>query len=264
MTENQKDSVKKSFWQRNLFLLIILSLVIVAGGVYLYQNKILTLSLSSQVNPNSEKKDFFLEDERVSLDTNSLALQEKVDRLETLILELAQDVQNIPEPQIIQPEQKPTPVILSNEDAYELIITINQIIINIDQQQIRNKHVQKLQNQYLFFQDSKFEELLTLPDYSYLLQELDKSETSFVQKEFMKNNNFQWIKKIISNIFDIHVAKASSNPLASFINSILNRQYANALVEFEKLNSDQKIYFQSTYHLAKIYNANQIFLENMI
>ncbi|MDB2635857.1 hypothetical protein N9Y54_01475 [Alphaproteobacteria bacterium] len=264
MTENQKDSVKKSFWQRNLFLLIIISLVIVAGGVYLYQNKILTLSLSSQGTPNSEKKDFVLEDESISLDTNSLALQEKVDRLETLILELAQDVQNIPEPQIIQPEQEPTPVILSNEDAYELIITINQIIINIDQQQIRNKHVQKLQNQYLFFQDSKFEELLTLPDYSYLLQELDKSEISYVQKEFMKNNNFQWIKKIISNIFDIHVAKASSNPLASFINSILNRQYANALVEFEKLNADQKIYFQSTYHLAKIYNTNQIFLENMI
>ena len=153
MTENQKDSVKKSFWQRNLFLLIIISLVIVAGGVYLYQNKILTLSLSSQGTPNSEKKDFVLEDESISLDTNSQALQEKVDRLETLILELAQDVQNIPEPQIIQPEQEPTPVILSNEDAYELIITINQIIINIDQQQIRNKHVQKLQNQYLFFQD---------------------------------------------------------------------------------------------------------------
>ena len=139
MTENQKDSVKKSFWQRNLFLLIIISLVIVAGGVYLYQNKILTLSFSSQGTPNGEKKEFVLEDESISLDTNSQALQEKVDRLETLILELAQDVQNIPEPQIIQPEQEPTPVILSNEDAYELIITINQIIINIDQQQIRNR-----------------------------------------------------------------------------------------------------------------------------
>ena len=83
-------------------------------------------------------------------------------------------------------------------------------------------------------------------------------------REFMKNNNFQWIKKIISNIFGIHVAKAYLNPLASFINYILNRQYANALVEFEKLNADQKIYFQSSYHFAKIYNANQIFLENMI
>ena len=264
MTENQKDSVKKSFWQRNLFLLIILSLVIVAGGVYLYQNNILSFSLSSQNTTNSNKNDFDLEQETVSLDANSQALQEKVDRLETLILELAQNVQNIPEPQIIQPEQESAPVILSNEDAYELIITINQIIINIDQQQIRNKYVQKLQNQYLFFQDSKFEELLTLPDYSYLLQELDKSETSFVQKEFMKNNNFQWVKKIVSNIFDIHVSKVSSNPLAAFINAILNRQYSNAIIEYEKLNSDKKNYFQSTYQLVKLYNANQIFLENMI
>ena len=80
----------------------------------------------------------------------------------------------------------------------------------------------------------------------------------------MKNNNFQWIKKIISNIFDVHVAKSSSNPLALFINSILNRQYANALIEYEKLSSDQKTYFESTYQLVKTYNANQIFLENMI
>ena len=80
----------------------------------------------------------------------------------------------------------------------------------------------------------------------------------------MKNNNFQWIKKIISNIFDVNVAKSSSNPLALFINSILNRQYANALIEYEKLSSDQKTYFESTYQLVKTYNSNQIFLENMI
>ena len=80
----------------------------------------------------------------------------------------------------------------------------------------------------------------------------------------MKNNNFQWIKKIISNIFDVNVAKSSSNPLALFINSILNRQYANALIEYEKLSSDQKNYFESTYQLVKTYNSNQIFLENMI
>jgi len=264
MAENQKDSVKKSFWQRNLFLLIILTLVIVVGGTYLYQNNILSFSLSSQSTENNEKEELTIDQEIASLDTNSQALQEKVDRLETLILELAQNVKNIPEPQVIQPAQDPTPVVLSNEDAYELIISINQIIINIDQQQDRNKHVQKLQNQYLFFQDNKFEELLTLPDYSYLLQELNKSEKSFVQNEFMKNNNFQWIKKIISNIFDVNVAKSSSNPLALFINSILNRQYANALIEYEKLSSDQKTYFQSTYQLVKTYNANQVFLENMI
>ena len=139
MAENQKDSVKKSFWQRNLFLLIILTLVIVVGGTYLYQNNILSFSLSSQSTENNEKEELTIDQEIASLDTNSQALQEKVDRLETLILELAQNVQNIPEPQVIQPAQDPTPVVLSNEDAYELIISINQIIINIDQQQDRRK-----------------------------------------------------------------------------------------------------------------------------
>ena len=97
MAENQKDSVKKSFWQRNLFLLIILTLVIVVGGTYLYQNNILSFSLSSQSTENNEKEELTIDQEIASLDTNSQALQEKVDRLETLILELAQNVQNIPE-----------------------------------------------------------------------------------------------------------------------------------------------------------------------
>ena len=78
-----------------------------------------------------------------------------------------------------------------------LFLSINQIITNIDQQQVRNKHVQKLQNQYLFFQDQKFEELLTLPDYTYLLQQINQSEQRFVKEEFMKNNNFSWLKKLL-------------------------------------------------------------------
>ena len=69
----------------------------------------------------------------------------------------------------------------------------------------------------------------------------------------MKNNNFQWIKNYFK-YFDVHVAKSSSNPLALFINSILNRQYANALIEYEKLSSDQKTYFESTYQLVKTYS----------
>ena len=263
MAENQKDSVKKSFWQRNLFLLIVLFIIVAGGGGYLYQNNILTFQTTKQANNNETVVPDPVEVQPV-LDTNSQELQAKVDRLENLILELAENVQNIPQSTVVQPAEPPQQVVLSNDEAYELILSINQIITNIDQQQTRNKHVQKLQNQYLFFQDSKFEELLTLPDYSYLLQELDKSETSFVQKEFMKNNNFQWVKKIVSNIFDIHVSKVSSNPLAAFINAILNRQYSNAIIEYEKLNSDQKNYFQSTYQLVKLYNANQIFLENMI
>ena len=61
MAENQKDSVKKSFWQRNLFLLIILALVIVVGGTYLYQNNILSFSLSSQSTENNEKEELTLD-----------------------------------------------------------------------------------------------------------------------------------------------------------------------------------------------------------
>jgi hypothetical protein len=264
MAENQKDSVKKSFWQRNLFLIIILLIIIGAGGGYLYKNNILKFSFSSQSPTPSPVKKEIITEIPTSLDSGNKELQDKVDRLENLILELAENVQNIPQTSIVEPKQEPQQVVLSNNEAYDLILSINQIIIHIDQQQLRNKQVQKLQNQYLFFRDQKFEELLTLPDYTYLLQQLSQSEQIFVQNEFMKNNNMKWMRNIISNIFEINIAKSKSSSLASYINAILNRQYANAIVEFEKLSSDQKIYFQSTYGLALLYNTNQLFLENMI
>ena len=264
MAENQKDSVKKSFWQRNLFLIIILLIIIVAGGGYLYKNNILKFSFSSQSpTPSPVKKEIITEIPTIA-DLGNKELQDKVDRLENLILELAENVQNIPQTSNVETKQEPQKVVLSNDEAYDLILSINQIITHIDQQQLRNKQVQKLQNQYLFFKDQKFEELLTLPDYTYLLQQLSQSEQIFVQNEFMKNNNMKWMKNIISNIFEINIAKSKSSSLASYINAILNRQYANAIVEFEKLSSDQKIYFQSTYDLAQLYNTNQLFLENMI
>ena len=80
----------------------------------------------------------------------------------------------------------------------------------------------------------------------------------------MKNNNVQWLKKIISNIFEINIAKSKQTPLALYINAILNRQYTNAIVEYDKLTPNQKKYFKSTYDLTQLYNVNQIFLENMI
>ena len=262
MTENQKDSVKKSFWQRNLFLLIVLLLMALGGGGYLYQQNILTFQTPQQLN-NSEEIVSELAKTQPILDNNQ-ELQDKVDRLENLILQLAENVQNIPQSTIVQPAEPRQQVVLSNDEAYELILSINQIITNIDQQQTRNKHVQKLQNQYLFFQDQKFEELLTLPDYTYLLQQINQSEQRFVEEEFMKNNNFSWIKKIIENIFEINIAKNSSTPMAAYINALMNRQYDLALMEYEKLNSNQKIFFKSSYELAKAYNNQQIFLENMI
>ena len=263
MAENQKDSVKKSFWQRNLFLLIVLFIIVAGGGSYLYQNNILTFQTTKQSNNSETAAPDSIEVQPI-LDTNSQELQAKVDRLENLILELAENVQNIPQSTIVQPAERPKQVVLSNDEAYELILSINQIITNIDQQQTRNKHVQKLQNQYLFFQDQKFEELLTLPDYTYLLQQINQSEQRFVEEEFMKNNNFSWLKKIIENIFEINIAKNSSSPMASYINALMNRKYNLALIEYEKLSPNQKIFFKLSYELAQAYNNQQIFLENMI
>jgi hypothetical protein len=241
MTENQKDSVKKSFWQRNLFLLIVLLLMALGGGGYLYQQNILTFQTPQQLN-NSEEIVSELAKTQPILDNNQ-ELQDKVDRLENLILQLAENVQNIPQSTIVQPAEPRQQVVLSNDEAYELILSINQIITNIDQQQTRNKHVQKLQNQYLFFQDQKFEELLTLPDYTYLIQQINQSEQKYIQEEFMKNDNFSWFKKIIENIFEINIAKNSTYPISGYLNALMNRQYDLALMEYEKLSPNQKIFF---------------------
>ncbi|MDB0031759.1 hypothetical protein N9E32_00550 [Alphaproteobacteria bacterium] len=263
MTENQKDSVKKSFWQRNLFLLIVLLLMALGGGGYLYQQNILTFQTTKQLN-NSELVVSDPVEDQPLLDSNNQELQSKVDRLENLILELAENIQNIPQSTLVQPIEPRQQVVLSNDEAYELILSINQIITNIDQQQTRNKHVQKLQNQYLFFQDQKFEELLTLPDYTYLLQQINRSEQRYVEEEFMKNNNFSWFKNIIENIFEINIAKNSTYPISNYLNALANRQYDLALIEYEKLSPNQKIFFKSSFELAQDYNQQQVFLENMI
>ena len=263
MSSNQTVSVNKSFLRRNLFLLILIFIILIGGGSYLYQNNIITFHAQKNVNDNLFDS---LEPVEVQppIDINNLELQKKVERLENLILELAENVQNIPHSTFIQPAEPPQKIILSNDEAYELILSINQIIINIDHQQIRNKHVQKLQNQYSFFQEQKFEELLILPDYTYLLQLINKSEKHFIEKEFMKNNNFSWLKKIIENIFEIKIAKNTSTPLAAYINALMNRHYDLALIEYEKLGSNQKIFFKTSHKLAQAYNNQQIFLENMI
>tara|TARA_Y100000768_G_scaffold145821_1_gene108734 strand:- start:161 stop:949 length:789 start_codon:yes stop_codon:yes gene_type:complete len=262
MAENQKNSVKKSFWQRNLFLIIIFLILLGSGGGYLYKNELISLNLVSEPNPSIINEKNVIKDAPVIVDTNNKELQEKVDRLENLILELSESVENISQSPNVQSE--PEQIILSNGETYSLILSINLIVNYIDQQQLRNKEVQKLQNQYLFFQEEKFEELLKLPDYTFLLKQLKLSEQNFIQNEFMKNDNFQWLKNIISNVFEINIAKSKSNPLASYINAISNRQYASAIVEYENLTKIQKDYFKNTYDLAQLYNLNKIFLENMI
>jgi hypothetical protein len=263
MSDNQKVSVNKSFLRSNFFVLIFILIIFIGGAAYFYQNNIITFQSEKNINNNLSN---ILEPVEVqpSIDINDLKLQKKVERLENLILELAENVQNIPDLTLVQPAEPPQQVVLSNDEAYELILSINQIKNNIDRQQTRNKYVQKLQNQYLFFQDQKFQELLTLPDYTYLLQQINQSEQRFVEEEFMKNTNFSWLKKIIENIFEINIAKNTSTPMATYINALMNKRYDLALIEYEKLNSNQKIFFKSSYELAKAYNNQQIFLENMI
>ena len=89
-------------------------------------------------------------------------------------------------------------------------MSINQIIVNIDQQQIRNKNIQKLQNQYLFFNEEKFKELLTIPDYTYSVQQLKINENTYVQNEFMKQNNFQWLKSCL-----LYTSPSPRDPVSS-------------------------------------------------
>ena len=265
MSENQKNDSKKNFLQRNLFLIVIFLILIAVAGGYLYRNNLLIFDEAQISKLNQETQSLNVQKETTSVnDLNNKELEDKVDRLESLILELAKNVQEIPQNTIVQPVPEPQQITLSNDEAYELILSINQIIVNIDQQQIRNKNIQKLQNQYLFFNEEKFKELLTIPDYTYSVQQLQINENTYVQNEFMKQNNFQWLKRIIENIFEIQITKNSLEPLPSFINAMYNRQYTKAIIEYEKLNPNQKIFFKSSYELAQIYNDNQIFLENMI
>ncbi len=263
MPENQKNDSKKSFLKRNLFLIVIFLIIITASAGYLSRNNLLIFDEVQFSKLNQETQSLNVQKEITTVnDLNNKELEDKVDRLESLILELAKNVQEIPQTAIVQPE--PQQITLSNDEAYELILSINQIIVNIDQQQIRNKNIQKLQNQYLFFNEEKFKELLTIPDYTYSVQQLQINENTYVQNEFMKQNNFQWLKRIIENIFEIQITKNSYEPLPSFIDAMYNRQYTKAIIEYEKLNPNQKIFFKSSYELAQIYNDSQIFLENMI
>ena len=261
MAENQKNPDKKNFFQRN-FILIFIILLIGAGLGYLYQNNLLTFQIPSKTSSILESVPPPDPVTEVNVENNQL--QEKVDRLEKLIIELAQSVENIPQQEIIIPPPEPTSIEISNSEAYELILNINQIILYIDHQQIRNKHIQKLQSQYKFFQDNKLEELLTLPDSSFLIQDLSSSEKNYVDNEFLRKTSLQWLKQILANLFDVSVAKNNTNSLSLYMNSIINRNYDVALIEFDNLTTSQQSYFKNSYEIVKKFHENQIFLENMI
>lgn len=261
MAKSPNNPNKKKFFQHNVLLIIVIVIFFAVLG-YLYQNNLLTFQISAKssqvVEPTPSKTTVVIGD------VQNDKLQEKVDRLENLILELAKSVENIPQQEIIIPPQVPFPIEISNSEAYELILNINQIILNIDNQQIRNKHIQKLQSQYSFFNDNKLEELLTLPDSSFLAQDLISSERDYVKNEFLNSPRLSWLKKILSNLFDVSIAKNNSSSLSNFMNSIMNQNYDLALIEFDNLTLNQQSYFKSSYEIAKKFNENKIFLENMI
>jgi hypothetical protein len=97
-----------------------------------------------------------------------------------------------------------------------------------------------------------------------LIQQINQSEQKYIHEEFMKNDNFSWFKKIIENIFEINIAKNSTYPISGYLNALMNRQYDLALMEYEKLSPNQKIFFKSSFELAQAYDQQKVFLENMI
>ena len=54
--------------------------------------------------------------------------------------------------------------------------------------------------------------------------------------------------------------KINAHPMSS----VVEGRDDLALIEYEKLSPNQKIFFKSSYELAQAYNNQQIFLENMI
>ena len=105
MSENQKNDSKKSFLQRNLFLIVIFLIIITVAGGYLYRNNLLIFDEAQISKLNQETQSPNVQKETTSVnDLNNKELEDKVDRLESLILELAKNVQEIPQTTVVEPE----------------------------------------------------------------------------------------------------------------------------------------------------------------
>ena len=189
----------------------------------------------------------------------------KVANLEKLILELSLTMQDVQtknfEPKITQPQQNIIEV--KDLDAYELLKSMNLILLNIDDQQIRNSNVTKLQSQFMFFTEPRLQSLLSLPDSTFIQEQLSKNENSFVKEEFLKNPKINWFKNITQNIFKISVSRISASAVGLFMSAIENKNYLSAVINYENLTSNQKIFFKETYQIAKAYEEQKSFLENL-
>ena len=90
MSENQKNDSKKSFLQRNLFLIVIFLIIITVAGGYLYRNNLLIFDKAQFSKLNQETQSPNIQKEITPVnDLNNKELEDKVDRLESLILELS-------------------------------------------------------------------------------------------------------------------------------------------------------------------------------
>ncbi|MDC0861897.1 hypothetical protein OAQ08_04810 [Alphaproteobacteria bacterium] len=258
MSDNKKISTNKGFLKRNFFIIVLMA-VLVLGGAYLYLNSKNLIpnitNVKATIEPDIEKKEI----------NPNKELELKVADLEKLILDLAstmqQDQTKNSEPKITQPQQNIIEV--KDLDAYELLKSMNLILLNIDNQKIRNINVTKLQSQFMFFTEPRLQSLLSLPDSTFTQQQLSKNENRFIKDEFLKNTKINWFKKIVENIFQISVAKTSSTSVGSFILAIENKNYSSAVINYENLTVNQKLFFKETYEIAKSYEEQKSFLENL-
>ena len=258
MSDNQKVSPKKGFFKRNSFIIIFIAVLVIGSG-YLYLNNKGIIQNIFKINEVTVPADVVKK-----LNPNQ-DLEIKVANLENLIRELASTIQTSqsqsPEPQIIQPQQNIIEV--KDLDAYELLKSMNLILLNIDNQQIRNSNVTKLQSQFMFFTESRLQSLLSLPDSTFTQQQLLKNEASFIKEDFLKNSKIHWFKKVTQNIFKISVSRKSTNPMGSFMMAVENRNYLHAVIHYKNLTPNQKIFFQETYEIANSYEDQKNFLENL-
>ena len=258
MSDNQKVSPKKGFFKRNSFLIIFLGVLVIGIGILYTNNNLFINSIIPKVEKTVE---LVIEEPQ----NNNKDLENKVANLESLIIQLSENIKKVesikPESQVIQPQQNI--IEIKDFDAYELLKSMNLILLNIDNQQIRNSNVTKLQSQFMFFTEQRLQTLLSLPDSSFSQQQLLANEESYMKQNFMNKARLNWLKDIIQNIFNISISRKTDQPVGAFITAIENQNYAEAVINYSNLTSNQKISFKQSYDIAKSYEDQKAYLENL-
>ena len=78
MSENQKNDSKKSFLQRNLFLIVVFLIIITVAGGYLYRNNLLIFDEAQFSKLNQETQSLNVQKEITPVnDLNNKELEEK-------------------------------------------------------------------------------------------------------------------------------------------------------------------------------------------